>query len=53
MLDMPMTQWSAIGGLSNASWSILENGHHRKGWVLVEHNAGSLPEPIYGEESGA
>lgn len=53
MLDMPMNQWSALGGLSNASWSILENGHHRAGWVLVEHNAGSLPEPIYGEESGA
>ena len=53
MLDMPINQWSALGGLSNASWSILENGHHRDGWVLVEHNAGSLPEPIYGEESGA
>lgn len=53
MLDMPMNQWSAMGGLSNACWSILENGHHRSGWVLVEHNAGSLPEPIYGEESGA
>ena len=53
MLEMPMTQWSSIGGLSNASWSILESGHHRDGWVLVEHNAGSLPEPIYGEESGA
>lgn len=53
MLDMPMNQWSALGGLSNAAWSILENGHHRNGWVLVEHNAGSLPEPIYGEESGA
>ena len=53
MLDMPMNQWSALGGLSNASWSILENGHHRTGWVLVEHNAGSLPEPFYGEESGA
>lgn len=53
MLDMPMKQWSSLGGLSNASWSILENGHHRSGWVLVEHNSGSLPEPIYGEESGA
>ena len=53
MLDLPMNQWSALGGLSNASWSILENGHHRDGWILVEHNAGSLPEPIYGEESGA
>ena len=53
ILGMPMNQWSAIGGLSNACWSILESGHHRAGWVLVEHNAGSLPEPIYGEESGA
>lgn len=53
MLDMPMNQWSAIGGLSNACWTILESGHHRDGWVLVEHNSGSLPEPIYGEESGA
>lgn len=53
MLGLPMTQWASIGGLSNASWSILENGHHRPGWILVEHNAGSLPEPIYGEESGA
>ncbi|MEY3094516.1 MAG: hypothetical protein RLZZ317_1019 [Actinomycetota bacterium] len=53
MLGMPMNQWSALGGLSNASWSIIENGHHRDGWVLVEHNSGSLPEPIYGEESGA
>jgi broad specificity phosphatase PhoE len=53
MLGLPMTQWASIGGLSNASWSIMENGHHRAGWILVEHNAGSLPEPIYGEESGA
>lgn len=54
MLELPMNKWSVIGGLSNASWSILERGaFHRDGWVLVEHNAGSLPEPIYGEESGA
>jgi hypothetical protein len=26
---------------------------HRDKWVLVEHNAGSLPEIVYGEESGA
>ncbi|MEY3430094.1 MAG: hypothetical protein RJB30_26 [Actinomycetota bacterium] len=53
MLNLPMNQWSAIGGLSNACWSILETGRHREGWMLVEHNAGSLPEPIFGEESGA
>ena len=53
MLGLPMNQWATIGGLSNAAWSILESGHHRPGWILVEHNAGSLPEPIFGEESGA
>ena len=53
MLNLPMNQWSAIGGLSNACWSILETGRHHEGWMLVEHNAGSLPEPIFGEESGA
>jgi probable phosphoglycerate mutase len=53
MLGLPMNQWATIGGLSNAAWSILETGHHRPGWILVEHNAGSLPEPIFGEESGA
>jgi probable phosphoglycerate mutase len=30
--------------LSNGSWSILVEG--RKGWRLVEHNAGPLPEPV-------
>lgn len=53
LLGLPMNQWATIGGLSNAAWSILETGHHRPGWILVEHNAGTLPEPIYGEESGA
>jgi probable phosphoglycerate mutase len=24
-----------------------------RGWHLVEHNAGSIPEKILGEESGA
>ena len=50
-LDLPIPFWSRIGGLSNAQWSILE--YSAKGWLLVEHNAGSIPEPVYGEESGA
>jgi len=50
-LDLPIPYWSRIGGLSNAQWSILD--HSPKGWLLVEHNAGSIPEPVYGEESGA
>lgn len=51
MLQLPLTHWGAIGGLSNAAWSILQR--NPRGWHLVEHNAGTIPEPIYGEESGA
>jgi len=51
LLALPQSHWGVIGGLSNAAWSILQK--NPRGWHLVEHNAGSLPEPIYGEESGA
>ena len=53
LLNLPMSTWGSIGGLSNAAWSILSSTP--KGptdWQLVEHNSGSLPEPIFGEESG-
>ena len=57
ILNLPQAEWSVIGGLSNAAWSIVERGvnplDHRDKWVLVEHNSGSLPEIVYGEESGA
>jgi probable phosphoglycerate mutase len=51
LLQLPLTHWGVIGGLSNASWSILERNPRQ--WNLIEHNAGSIPEPVYGEESGA
>ena len=51
-LQLPYSHWARIGGLSNASWSVLGKSPV-KGWYLAEHNAGSIPEPIYGEESGA
>ena len=51
-LQLPYSHWARIGGLSNASWSVLGQSPV-KGWYLAEHNAGSIPEPIYGEESGA
>ena len=51
LLQLPLSHWGVIGGLSNASWSILERNPRQ--WNLVEHNAGSIPEPVYGEESGA
>ena len=51
LLQLPLSHWGVIGGLSNASWSVLQRNPRQ--WNLVEHNAGSIPEPVYGEESGA
>lgn len=50
-LELPIPMWSKIGGLSNASWSVLSDSP--KGWLLTEHNAGSIPEPVLGQDSGA
>jgi probable phosphoglycerate mutase len=51
-LQLPLTHWAKIGGLSNASWSILAQSPN-KGWYLEEHNAGSIPEELLGVESGS
>lgn len=51
LLQLPMSHWGKIGGLSNASWSMV--GQSSRGWHLIEHNAGSIPEMVLGEESGA
>lgn len=52
LLDLPMDRWAAIGGLSNCCWSVLEEVvlDGRAAWRLVEHNAGSLPTPVMGDE---
>lgn len=52
ILDLPFEKWSSLGGLSNASWSVLEKNSMGK-WFLAEHNAGSIPEPNFGNESGS
>lgn len=55
ILQLPIEHWAVVGGLSNAAWSVLERGIRpldRNNWILVEHNAGSIPEPVLGEESG-
>lgn len=55
LLDLPMDRWAVVGGLANCCWSVLEevgqdgqDGH--TGWRLVEHNAGSLPTPVMGDD---
>ena len=48
LLGLPLEQWAVIGGLANCCWSVLEEAGD--GWRLVEHNAGSLPEPVMADE---
>jgi probable phosphoglycerate mutase len=51
LLDLPLDRWAVVGGLANCCWSVLEEtGYGSGGWRLVEHNAGSLPEPVMGDE---
>lgn len=54
MLGLGTGSWGAIGGLANCAWSVIEEVHRHDGlirWRLVEHNAGTLPEPITDEVS--
>lgn len=48
LVGLPLERFTNLGGLSNGSWSMLSESSH--GWVLVEHNAGTLPEPVSIEE---
>ena len=56
LLALDPSQWTALGVLSNAQWSILveldENIPRPDGlyWRLQEYNAGSLPEPAIGDD---
>jgi probable phosphoglycerate mutase len=44
LLGMPEETFGALGPLSNCSWSVLGQRYGR--WRLLEHNAGTLPEPV-------
>ena len=44
LLGMPKELFGVLGPLSNCSWSVL--GRRYGHWRLVEHNAGTLPEPV-------
>jgi glucosyl-3-phosphoglycerate phosphatase len=47
-LGMPEDLWNILGPLSNCSWSVL--GQRHGVWRLVEHNAGTLPEPVLSDD---
>jgi probable phosphoglycerate mutase len=48
LLGMPEELFGVLGPLSNCSWSVLGRRHGR--WRLLEHNAGTLPEPILSDD---
>jgi glucosyl-3-phosphoglycerate phosphatase len=48
LLGMPDELFGVLGPLSNCSWSVLGRRHDR--WRLLEHNAGTLPEPILSDD---
>ena len=48
LLGMPDELFGVLGPLSNCSWSVV--GRRRDRWRLLEHNAGTLPEPILSDD---
>ncbi|MYS95300.1 MULTISPECIES: histidine phosphatase family protein [Streptomyces] len=48
LLALDPHNWETLGGLSNCCWSVLGEG--ARGWRLLEHNAGTLPEPVLGDD---
>ncbi|TNM34357.1 histidine phosphatase family protein [Streptomyces sedi] len=48
LLGLAPESWEALGSVSNCCWSVLGEGV--RGWRLLEHNAGSLPEPVIGDD---
>lgn len=48
LLGLEPHTWESLGGLTNCCWSVLGQG--ARGWRLLEHNAGTLPEPVLGDD---
>jgi glucosyl-3-phosphoglycerate phosphatase len=48
LLGFPEDLWGAVGPLANCAWSVL--ARRRSRWRLLEHNAGTLPEPVLSDD---
>jgi glucosyl-3-phosphoglycerate phosphatase len=48
LLNVPEELWGVFGPLANCSWSVIGSGRTR--WRVLEHNAGTLPEPVMGDD---
>jgi probable phosphoglycerate mutase len=47
-LGLPPALRNVFGGFANCNWAVLFEGRH--GWRIDEWNAGSLPEPVMGDD---
>jgi glucosyl-3-phosphoglycerate phosphatase len=48
LMGLPEELWGAVGPLANCAWSVL--GRRRGRWRLIEHNTGTLPEPVLSDD---
>jgi glucosyl-3-phosphoglycerate phosphatase len=48
LLGLPDELFGVLGPLSNCSWSVLATRYGA--WRLLEHNAGTLPEPVLSDD---
>jgi glucosyl-3-phosphoglycerate phosphatase len=48
-LGLPHGHWHTLAGVSNCAWVVVEQW--RRGWRLVDYNAGSLPEPVLSDDT--
>jgi glucosyl-3-phosphoglycerate phosphatase len=48
LLRLPDELLAVLGPISNCSWSVLGAWYGR--WRLLEHNAGTLPEPVLSDD---
>ena len=48
LLGLSEEVFGVLGPLSNCSWSVVGLRNNR--WRLLEHNAGTLPEPVLGDD---
>src|SRR5699024_9513034 len=51
-LGIEEPSWRRFGGISNCSWSVLEESRYRdqRDWRLTDWNAGTLPEPVMSDD---
>ncbi len=53
LLGLPQAAWRMLGPVQNCSWSVIApapDGWDYTGWRLMEHNAGTLPEPVLSDD---